>query len=163
MERHVADVRVNVIMAQAFEEGGLVLAGVENDEERVVIDFGPAWNDGDAHASLLHIGLEQLEIGSGHASTFRDDLIGVLELIQQHSRQHVGKEKARTQVNPAVLAADALQDEASIGALLLQEMRALHQRRIIDYQRATFAAADVLRLVEAERCQWWHASTWPPA
>ena len=44
----------------------------------------------------------------------------------------------------------AAEEPRAIGALLLHDLGALDERRVVDQQRTAFAAREVLRLVEAE-------------
>src|SRR5690242_16583557 len=78
------------------------------------------------------------------------DLLARLELPEENGREQVRREIAGADVHPRVFVDQAAEETAAVCAFLADDLGSLHERRIVDQQCTALAAAEVLRLVEAE-------------
>ena len=79
--------------------------------------------------------------------------VEAVELSVEQRRQHVGQDEARARRHPAVLLYLAALELAAIGPLLPYDLGTLRHLTIPNRKSTTFAAGDVLRLVEAQRAR----------
>src|SRR3954469_19109959 len=80
------------------------------------------------------------------------DLFEFFELCEQKNRQQLAEDVAGADVNPCVFVHLAAEETTPVGALITDDLRALDERRIVEDECTTFAAADVFRFMKAQRC-----------
>ncbi len=73
------------------------------------------------------------------------------ELCQQKRRQQIGRQIAGTDIHPGVFIHLPPKKAAAIGAFLADNFGLLHILRVVDQQRAAFAALEIFSFVKALR------------
>ena len=92
----------------------------------------------------------QLEVGLEQPTPLRLDRLGLLELAGEVRRQRVGHAEGGARVAPRVLVDLAEEEGPPVGALLVEDARAVDVPRVVEQQRTALAAHEVLGLVEAQ-------------
>jgi hypothetical protein len=78
----------------------------------------------------------------------RRQLLRPLELRPQECGRHFARQVGGPGVDPCVLVHLTAKEAGSVGALLLNDLRSLHEPGLVNEQRATFPAVHVLCLME---------------
>src|SRR5262249_45744859 len=92
-----------------------------------------------------------------------EDVVTAFELTEEERGEHFAEPERRSDVDPRVLVDEAVEELAAVGALVEEDVGAIHVGRIVHHERAAFAADEVLRLVEAEWREATEAAERPPA
>src|SRR6476646_4863893 len=117
--------------------------------KHVVTLFAFGWDNRQPDAVCFSPGSQPTRVGFPDLSSPRLNLIAVFELGAQERGQQIRGQIARSNVYPRVLVHFAAEESASIGSFFPKNFGAFVKLRIVDQQRATFSAREILRLVEA--------------
>src|SRR5437773_9343553 len=78
------------------------------------------------------------------------NLFPCFQLGQQESGQQIGRQITGTDIDPGIFVDLSPEKLATIGSLLADEQRSCDKRGIVDNERHTFSAGEVLGLMEAQ-------------
>jgi len=81
------------------------------------------------------------------------DVVGLLQLRGEEGSDDLAGQVRRADIHPCVLVDLPAEELAAVGTFLADDLRAFHQRFVVDQQRAAFARDHILGLVEAQRAQ----------
>ena len=151
VQRHVVEVRADPRGRERGDEAVARRAVGELQAVEVRVVLGALRHDRPVDEPRALERLEGGVVGVPDRHPRGVDLRDALELGGEQRRADVGEQKRRAEVDPRVVIDVAAREAAAVGPLLLEDLRALDERLVVDEQRAALAAGDVLRLVEGER------------
>ena len=110
-------------------------------------------HDGAANSTFLRPVAQVLVIILPNALPLRLDGLPCFQLGVEKGRQHVAHHITRADVHPGIFVHLSAKKPAAIGPFLANDLGALNQTRVVDEQRAAFAAGDVLGFMKTLGCQ----------
>ena len=149
MQGDVVEDGVDVVLLEVRQEPGSGVLGIAKNVEHVGVMDATEGRVGEAQVSGSGQRLEAGGVAGVDGVALGGDFLGLFELGVEEGGDEFRGEVGGADVDPGVLVDFATEELGAVGTFLPDDFRALDETRVVDDQRATLAADEVLGLVEA--------------
>lgn len=149
VQRHVVENRVNSSFPELLEQGAASFRIAGADVEHMIVRVALCWHVRKLQTLAPGQVSKLFGVAIVNSSSSLGDFLMTLQLSEEISSKYIGAQRRTALVDPSILVHFTTEELGSISPFLPQNFRALNIGGVVDYERTTLAANEVLRFVEA--------------